>query len=69
MLTIIFFVIILVLVYCLFCIDKSQDNFQSRIGMVLISFLERILPKQLRKFVDKVIDYTVNKPNPIVQVI
>ena len=68
MLEFVFVFLIFILTYCFFCVDSSKSGIQSILKLKLISFLEQIIPELIRKRSEKIIDYVVNKPNPIVQV-
>lgn len=68
MLATIFIILILLLAYCFFCVDSAQGGFKAACKIKLITFLEKVIPVRYRKLMDKVINYVINKPNPIVQV-
>ena len=68
MLTIIFIIIILLLGYCFFCVDAIDGGFKGACKIKLVLLLERIIPLRLRTDMDKILNYVINKPNPIVQV-
>ena len=71
MLLIILILISLFYIYLYFCVPTTELTFQGRIKIRSTTFIKNIisyLPKSVQDKINNAYDYTVNKPNPIIQI-